>query len=93
MSTESAPIRRRRSLPSRLEARDGYVRHTCERQPDPRSHAALHGEAVTLVAHEDGRWWARNSEYRSEIEHCPFCGWELPERVPNPDQLNLELVE
>lgn len=89
MPTESAAAR---PLPARLEARDGYVRHTCEEQPEARSYAALQGEAVTLIAHEGGRWWARNSEYRTEIGHCPFCGWELPERVPDPDQLPLELL-
>ena len=93
MSTESATAPGRRSLPSRLEAREGYVRHSCDRQPAPRSHAAIDGEAITLVAHEDGRWWAQNSEYRTEIEHCPFCGWDLPAQVPDPDQLRLELVE
>lgn len=90
MSAESAAVR---PLPSRLEARDGYVRHVCPEQPEPRSYAALHGEAVTLIAHEEGRWWAGNSEYRTEIAHCPFCGRELPERVTDPDQLPLELVE
>lgn len=91
-STESAPAGPR-SLPSRLEARHDHVRHICDARPEPRSCAALDGEAVTLIAHEAGRWWAQNSEYRTEIRHCPFCGWELPERVPDPDQLRLELVE
>jgi hypothetical protein len=35
------------------------------------------GEAITSVIRVNGKWFAYNDEYATEIRYCPFCGLDL----------------
>lgn len=67
------------------------MRHVCDEAPRLGLGRELREDAITRVVHRHGRWWARNAESRTAIVYCPFCGWELPEEVPDPDQLLFDL--
>ncbi len=57
-------------------ARDAH--RSAEHGPsDRRIPAARYGPALTRIERSDGRWWAHNDEYATEISFCPWCGEEL----------------
>ena len=41
-----------------------------------------YGPAVTFC-HEDeeGKLWAENGEYASQVNYCPFCGFRAPTQI------------
>jgi len=41
-----------------------------------------YGEAIECVEErEDGTLWASNSEYGTQVNFCPVCGWEAGRKV------------
>lgn len=41
-----------------------------------------YGNAIDLCEeHEDGTFWAGNSEYGSQVNFCPFCGQKAPVQI------------
>lgn len=77
----------------RLDARGTDVRHVCLAEPTIGSRSGSDRGTMAHVAYQDGQWWARHPDGRIEIAYCPFCGRELPGKVPDPEQLHLELVD
>jgi len=44
---------------------------------DTELRAYQHGEAITNIVTHNGRSFAHNTEYTTEIIFCPFCGEKL----------------
>jgi hypothetical protein len=38
---------------------------------------ALYGPAFEKIEQFDGRWWAHNDEYATEVTFCPWCAARL----------------
>ena len=38
---------------------------------------ARYGPAFETIECFDGRWWAHNDEYATEVTFCPWCGVRL----------------
>jgi hypothetical protein len=38
---------------------------------------ARYGPAFEQIEYFDGRWWAHNDEYATEVTFCPWCGSRL----------------
>jgi hypothetical protein len=65
---------------------EGAPRHEC---PERTQHLGIeasrptglpaekYGPAITEIVHHEGRWWATNGEYSTQISGCPWCCTEL----------------
>lgn len=42
--------------------------------PGADSPEARYGPALEGIARFNGRWWAHNDEYATEVSFCPWCG-------------------
>lgn len=45
-----------------------------------------YGEAIEYCIEdedEDGKFWAGNDEYESQVNYCPVCGAKAPKQVEN----------
>jgi hypothetical protein len=41
-----------------------------------------YGDAITEIdEHDDGTLWAGNGEYGTQVNFCPFCGYEAKTKV------------
>jgi hypothetical protein len=41
------------------------------------------GPAVTMCYEDaEGRLWVTNEEYITQVNFCPFCGYEAPNQIP-----------
>ena len=53
-------------------------RHRCEGELPKDGY----GAAIDICTeHEDGTLWCGNSEYGSQVNFCPYCGFEARVRV------------
>lgn len=48
-----------------------YEEHELDRETFDRGR---HGHAIDITYVKDGKMWADNLEYATEIDYCPFCG-------------------
>lgn len=66
---------------------DKKIRHECPEMldhfgsrsgpVDEKIPGALWGPAITNIEMINGKWWAHNEEYSTEISFCPWCGTRL----------------
>lgn len=66
---------------------NGNGHHCCEK----RFPKEMHGAAITdCVEDTEGRFWATNREYATQVNFCPFCGQpatrKAEELPPDPDE-------
>ena len=41
-----------------------------------------YGEAIEYcIEGDDGKFWAGNDEYESQVNYCPVCGAKAPNKV------------
>ena len=63
------------------------MKHRCEPGYDADAEYPVfpyggYGSAVIECYEDDeGRFWVSNSEYRTQVNYCPFCGRAAPVRV------------
>lgn len=57
--------------------------HDCE-YPAKDHRFAAYGHAIDhCYEDEDGLLWASNTEYESQINYCPFCGYKAKIQINN----------
>lgn len=61
---------------------------------DPDRHGWV-GDAIDCVIQDaQGRWWATNAEYFTQVNYCPFCGDAAPTTTrPTPAERVVALEE
>lgn len=67
---------------------DVNVRHRCAPgwAEDDKDRFDGYGPAVTECHEsEDGTLWVGNCEYGTQVNFCPFCGYEAQTTVPNAE--------
>ena len=45
---------------------------------DDRRHGPCGPAVEQILQDAEGRWWAGNGEYQTQVNYCPFCGRAAP---------------
>ena len=49
-------------------------------------HGAFGSAVKECVEDDEGRLWAGNGEYESQVDYCPYCGFKAPRQIKEEER-------